>query len=331
MKKQELKNVVDAMKPACKAGGMDEDFGKYLFFLNDKAFAYNGSMSVVCSHKSDVEFAVPAVEFTKFLDKVKVDEIEIVIDEAINIKAGKATASFAKNDFILNKAKELPFNIPSTFDALPNDFVEAVRMCQYSVSKDKSFQALTYLYVHKNRVASTDNYRVSQYSMETEMGDDLYIPGDALKYLISYDVDQYKLVDGAIYFKGKNDALFIVRMGNLPFPAYESYMEGDGIELEFPEAMRSMVDTASVTVDGKIEVDKNVRIEISQGVIKVHSENEVGKIIVEEKIDSDVEASILINPLFLSTILGITRKIILCENRILFKTDKFRHVVALLG
>jgi hypothetical protein len=159
----------------------------------------------------------------------------------------------------------------------------------------------------------------------------LYIPGDALKYLISYDVDQYKLVDGAIYFKGKNDALFIVRMGNLPFPAYESYMEGDGIELEFPEAMRSMVDTASVTVDGKIEVDKNVRIEISQGVIKVHSENEVGKIIVEEKIDSDVEASILINPLFLSTILGITRKIILCENRILFKTDKFRHVVALLG
>lgn len=330
MKKSDLKKVVDAMKPAFKANDIAE-FGKYLFFLKDKTFAYNGAMSIVLDYKSDVEFAVPAVEFTKFLDKVKADEVELAIDEAINIKAGKATASFAKNDFILNKAKELPLQVPETFDALPKDFVQAMKMCQYSVGKDKSFEALTYLYVHKNRAASTDNYRVSQYLMGDELKDDLYIPGEALKYLISYDVNEYKLADGAIYFKGKDNAVFITRTSSLPFPEYESYMEGQGLELEFPVAMKEMVDTASVTVDGIVEVDKNVKIEIANNNIKVHSENEVGKVVVEEKIDSDAEASILINPAFLSTILDITRKITLCENRIIFSTEKFRHVVALLG
>lgn len=330
MKKSDLKKVVDAMKPAFKANDIAE-FGKYLFFLKDKAFAYNGAMSIVLDYKSDAEFAVPAVEFTKFLEKVKSDDIELTIDEAINIKAGKATASFAKNDFILNKAKELPLHVPETFDALPKDFVQAMKMCQYSVGKDKSFEALTYLYVHKNRAASTDNYRVSQYLMGDELKEDLYIPGEALKYLISYDVVEYKLADGAIYFKGRDNAVFITRTGSLPFPEYESYMERQGLELEFPVAMKEMVDTASVTVDGIVEVDKNVKIEIANNNIKVHSENEVGKVVVEEKIDSSAEASILINPAFLSTILDITRKITLCENRIIFSTDKFKHVVALLG
>ena len=78
------------MKPAFKANDIAE-FGKYLFsFLKDKAFAYNGAMSIVLNYKSDAEFAVPAVEFTKFLEKVKAEEIELTIDEAINIKAGKA-------------------------------------------------------------------------------------------------------------------------------------------------------------------------------------------------------------------------------------------------
>lgn len=330
MKKSDLKKVVDAMKPAFKANDIAE-FGKYLFFLKDKAFAYNGAMSIVLSYKSDVEFAVPAVEFTKFLEKVKAEEIELTIGESIDIKAGKATASFAKNDFILNKAKELPLQIPESFDALPKDFVQAMKMCQYSVGKDKSFEALTYLYIHKNRAASTDNYRVSQYLMDNELQNDLYIPGEALRYLISYDVNEYKLADGAIYFKGKDNAVFITRTSNLPFPAYESYMEGTGTELEFPESMKDMVDTASVTVDGLVEVDKNVKIEIFKNVIKVHSENEIGKVVVEEKIATDTEASILINPAFLSTILDITRKVTLCENRMIFSTNNFKHVVALLG
>ena len=196
----------------------------------------------------------------------------------------------------MNKAKELPLQIPEALMHWPKDFVQAMKMCQYSVGKDKSFEALTYLYIHKNRAASTDNYRVSQYLMESELKDDLYIPGEALKYLISYDVVEYKLADGAIYFKGRQRCVhYSHRKSSIP-RVRKLYGRDKALSLNFPVAMKDMVDTASVTVDGIVEVDKNVKIEIANNNIKVHSENEVGKVVVEEKIDSSAEASIPYQP-----------------------------------
>lgn len=329
MKTEELRKIVEVLKPAFKTNDIAE-FGKYILFLDNKAFVYNGAMAIIVPFESEHEFAVPADEFTKFVERIKSKDIDVTFDDYILVNAGKAKASFAINTDIITRAKELHFDVPETFENLPNDFVKALKFCQYSIGKDKSYENLTYMYVNGNIMASTDNFRVSEYNMSASM-QQMMIPKESIKYLIQYNVDSYAIDEGIAYFKNKEGACFITRLGSLLFPDYIDYLEADGEVVEFPNNMIDMVQMASVTVDGIIDIDKTIKIDIADNKIVVSSENEIGRVVVDEDISYDDNISITINPMFLENILHITRKVMICENRVLFEIDNFRHVVALLN
>jgi len=328
MKTEELRKIVETLKPAFKLNDISE-FGKYIVFANDMVFVYNGTMAIVMDYKTEQEFVVPADEFSKFVNRVKSKEIDITINETIDIKAGHAKASFALNNEMLASAKKLPINIPEQFIDLPKDFVKGLKLCQYSVGKDKSYEDLTHINVDGNVMASTDNFRVSEYTMASQM-DDMMIPNDSIKYIISFDVTKYALTKGTCYFKNE-DVIFITRNSNLLFPDYVDYLDADGEEVEFPEDMIDMVDTASVTVEGIVDIDKNIKIDIADHKIVVSSENEVGRISVDGEIKDDGELALTINPMFLTHILKMSKKVIVWENRGLLEIENFRHVVALLN
>ena len=329
MKTQDLQRVVETLKPAFKLNDIAE-FGKYIIFSNNKAFVYNGLMAIIVEFESEKEFAVPADEFSKFIMRVKAKEVEISIADSIEIKAGKAKASFAKNNEILKSAKELNLRVPDKFEDLPEDFLKGLKLVQYSVGKDKSYENLTYVSIVGAIMASTDNFRVSEFVMKSVM-EDTMIPNDTIKYLLSFGVKSYNKEDGICFFKDSNGVILLTRVGSLMFPDYASFLEGEGEEVEFPENMQDMVSTASVTVEGLVEIDKNVKIAIADNKITVSSKNDVGEIVVDGDIECEKTISLMIHPEFLNDILKVTRKVMICSNRVLFELENFRHVVALLN
>lgn len=327
MKTKQMIEIIKKLKPAFKANELT-GFGKYLYLHDKKAIAYNGDLAIMVDTDLDIEVALPIVEFEKFVNKVKKEEFEIEVGNSIELKAGRIKANFARNEEMLTKIKEVKFDKLRDFKELPEDFIEGVKLVQYSISKDTSRPAYTYMYVHDNKLASTDNFRISEYTMKSEM-DEVKIPVNTVLQLSRYDLVSYCLNDSFIYFKTKDNIIIMSQIGNLDFAQYEKVLNVEGDIFEFPEDTKDMIDTVEITVDGSTDIDKSIDVNIFEGNIIYSSSNEVGEIEGEIEVDSDLEFSFKVSPEFLKTILGITNKVVICSNKLLFETENFKQVIAL--
>jgi len=327
MKTKEMKEIISKLKPAFKANELT-GIGKYLYLYDKKAIAYNGDLAIMVDTDLDIEVALPIAEFDKFINKVMKEEIEIEVSNSIELKAGRIKANFARNEEMLEKIKQVKFDKVRNFKKLPEDFLKGVKLVQYSISKDASRPAYTYMYVHGNKLASTDNFRISEYTMESEM-EEVKIPVNTVLQLSRYNLESYCLNDSFIYFKTKDNIIIMSQIGNLDFVRYEKVLEVEGDIFEFPEDTKTMIDTVEITVDGSTDIDRSIDVNIFDGNIMYSSSNEIGEIEGEIEVDSDLEFSFKISPEFLKAILEITNKAIISSNRLLFETDNFKQVIAL--
>ncbi len=328
MKTKTIKNVVKKLKPAFKTNDISE-FGQYVYFLEDRIMAYNGNVCIIVPTENKQEVALPVDEFEKFVNRVSSDEIIMTIGDNIELKAGRAKATFAINNDILDKVKHINIQIPNKFTELPTKFIDGIKLTRHSISKDKGREDQTFLKVDGNILASTDNFRVSEYVLDSDM-ESMFIPRDVLQYLISYNVKEYALNEGVVYFKTEEDIYFMTRLGDVTFVEYKHLFEVEGNKFTFPKGMADMIDTASITVDGTFDIDKMVKIVVSDGVITVSSQNDIGRVEVEEKIDDKAtDASFFVNPEFMLDILKVTNEAIITDNLILFTIEGFRQLIAL--
>lgn len=326
VKTSELKKAIDKIKPAIKQNDISE-FGQYVYITGGHMMSYNGSICVLTKVDLDLNIALPAVEFVQLIDRTSSKEIEFNIDESIDIKGGRVKANFAINDDILNRVKKLNISIPEEFKKLPSDFLSGVKLVRYSVGRDKTQNHLTYLKVKDNILASTDNFRVSQYSMNGEM-ESMKLPQEILEHLLKYSFDSYAVVGNIVYFKD-DETYFMSRLGEVDFVKYEHLFDVEGEKFVFPEKVMDMVSIASITTEGITDIDKVVNIDISNKTIKISSKNEIGSVEVDENIESDINASMVVNSQFMEDILDITKEATISNNLILFKTEKFKQIIAL--
>lgn len=324
-----LKQAIDKMKPATKQNEISE-FGQYLFITNNQLLAYNGAVCVIAPIKSELDVALPSNEFMQFVERISSKEITFESGDTIDVKAGRAKASFTRNDTILERAKDLNISVPADMKKLPKDFMDGLKLVRHSVGTDKTQRYMTYLKVEKNKLASTDNFRVSEYTMESEM-EYMLLPQSVLAHMIKYDFTHYHRAEGVVYFKDKEDTYFVTRIGDTDFVEYEHLLNVKGDAFEFPENIMKMLSVGSITSGGITDVDKTVKIEIANKLIKVSSENEMGRVEVDETTDSKINATILVSSQFITDVLNVTRKCFISENLILFETDNFKQIVALYG
>lgn len=328
MKTKTIKDVVKKLKPAFKTNDISE-FGQYVYFLEDRIMAYNGNVCIIVPTENKQEVALPVDEFEKFVNRVSSDEIIMNIGDNIELKAGRAKATFAINSDILDKVKQINIQIPNKFAELPTKFIDGIKLTRHSISKDKGREDQTFLKVDGSILASTDNFRVSEYVLDSDM-ESMFIPRDVLQYLISYNVKEYAVNEGVVYFKTEDDIYFMTRLGDVNFVEYKHLFEVEGNKFTFPKGMADMIDTASITVDGISDIDKMVKIVVSDGVITVSSQNDIGRVEVEEKIDDKAtNASFFVNPEFMMDILKVTNEAIITDNLILFTIEGFRQLIAL--
>jgi len=92
------------------------------------------------------------------------------------------------------------------------------------------------------------------------------------------------------------------------------------------------LESAEIMAAGDFDIDKRVKLSIEKGQLVVFAENEnLGW--VKTKIKMGVKdapsISFIINPIFLREILGKTHMVKVGEDRALFQTDDFQHLVSL--
>ena len=93
--------------------------------------------------------------------------------------------------------------------------------------------------------------------------------------------------------------------------------------------MLESVDTVSILAEGEYDIDKKIHIEIDKKKMKCKGIKDIGEIEVELSMEFDKKIQFAVNPIFLKDILNKSRKVKIGNDRILFDTGNFKHLIGL--
>jgi DNA polymerase III sliding clamp (beta) subunit (PCNA family) len=320
--RKELLEVLTKIKPALADEKSAIERGRYFIFDKNIIYTFNDEIAITQNFKSDISGAIEAKKFYELLQKIKSDEIVITTnDTEIIIENGKTKAGIKFNPeiniFPLD-TKDLEFN------RLPRKFIDGIRFCIFSASKDITRFPLNCLYIEDKTIASCDSFRLTKYQLDREIKDSFLLDIIPANHIISKDIIKYSIGGEWIHFKDKEESTISCRNMVGDFPDVNHLLEVEGDMIEFPEEL-----TGSI-VRAKIMNDEKITIKIHEGKIICKSKGESGW--VEETFDIDCtnNVELKVDPDFLKEILSKTNKAVIGENSLLFESEEFKHILALI-
>lgn len=335
IQKQQLIDVLTAVRPALAKKAMIEQ-ATHFIFCGDKILSYNDRICIAIPFKTDFVCSISADEFYKILTSITQEEIDIkLIDQKLKITAKKlnVTLTTETGNAILNMIETLDLdNIPKLLRPLPTEFREAVSLCSFSAAKDMSNPILTCIFVNDNKVASSDNLRISEYTLSRSIRAKFLLPATSAIELVKFELEKFAIspTNNWVYFTTKAGAIFCSRLMDNNYPDYTQFLSSDdGIEIILPDETRQLVETAAILASGDDDQNKEVEISIDDGKLKCRGENKLGWIESESDIKTTQSIEFIINPIFLLMILIHTHTMCCDGSKTIFTSGNFKHAIAL--
>lgn len=340
--RERLLDLLETVRPGVARKEIVEQATNFVF-TGTQVITYNEQICVCAvSPLRGFVCSVQAEEFTKLIKSLGAEELQMRVVEsegkhAVKIESGKVRAEFAvtQNDAAQSLIKQLKLNaLVKLWKPVPDDFIQGLKWCLFSASNDPTQGVLTSIYVKKRTIASSDDMRVSLYTMSKGLDVEMLLPASSVDELVKFPVEEWCAVEPWAYFRTGAKAIFCARMMDGQYPDPREFFEFEGEELELPDGLGKALESAEIMAAGDYPIDKRVKITIGKGRLVVFAENEALGWIKTE-IDMGVKdcpaVEFVINPIFLREILGKTNTVKIGSDRALFQTDNFRHLVSLHG
>lgn len=327
------KSILDALRAVQPGVASKESIQQSASFVFDdgRVFSYNDEISVSVPLVTGLTGSVPAKEFQAFISKLKVEDIDIKSEgNELLIVAGKSQAGICMEDEIKLPLEEL--GMPEDWTELPKEFSNAVQACLFSTGKDQTKFMLTHVHVNGDCVESSDGYRATRYYMaegsESCFPENLLIPLNAAKNIVSYGVNEYSITNGWLHFRNADDIVFSCRWPDGDtYPNIDHLIDAQGTPIQLPAGLLEVMDRAVVLADG----ERLTLFMEGNGSLIMSTEKDTGWF--EEETDIDYKGNPLefdMYPDFLSKILKIKATTTVNDKLMKFETNEFIHVVALL-
>ena len=334
METKKLIKILSEVVPGLAAKEMIEQSTCFIF-QDSKVTTYNDMISV--SAPLDIKGvvgAVPAQQLYNLLGKVVEKEIDLIgQDDHLLVKGKSFKAKIKMNiDIVL---PVLTLNEDISWHILPDKFINAVKFCLFSVSKDMTRTVLTALHIKDNIVESCDNVRLTQWDLNKKLFESsVLLPFSSAVALIKYNPVDAGISDGWIHFRMKDNIVFSCRVYEGVFPNVNFILDiEDKQEIVFPANTSDILDRASVLAESDLTGDKVVQIEIQENEMKVTGVGPMGEIEEKVRVRTQGHYKFESNPLFLQEILSHLRTAEVAKDgsKLKFIGDNFVHVLALSG
>lgn len=333
--KTETKPLLEILNQLKKAVSSKDIFeqGKAFYFTGNHIMTYNDQIGIFYPFESDISFMVPAEEFLKILSKARTKAVELSVNEGtLTIKANTLEAQLKCIEY-----SEITDNMASSLEnikwkKLPKDFMQGVSLTMFSTSTDMSKPHLTCLHIDEDVISSSDNLRISQYTMESKIKDSFLLPAKSASELSTFkEIHKYSLDDSWVYFLSKEGFIFCSRILNVKYPDVSSFFEVEGDIVNFPKAVREVISSAEILASGEYDFDKHIQVDIYPEKIDCHGVQEKGKIKDSVEFEQVIiePFSFCINPGFFDKILTICTEAVYSQTTILFDNEKFKHIICL--
>jgi len=353
MKKSELLNAIrSVMIGIDKGSAVGSDF---LLFDKNWIRSYKEDICVSFPLETEIQTAVRAEELFKILSRMDAEDVDIVMtnENKLQIKGGKTTLKMnplQKEQITssLERAWKIQTDDLEWF-YLPKTFQEGLELCSFSAGTGPSLGVLAGVHFSNNKAMSTDNYRVSVFTMEESVTSGFTLPTKTVESLIRLGekFETISLSKAWAHFSNPGGAIFSSRVLSGEYPADKieglfNKMEFDMKvnPLEFPKGLEVPLERAKILAgsgDDGWESLSRVTLSYSKGLLEIRAGKEAGEIIdgvewANSHIDEGIELKI--QPDFLKKILSVSRQFRLSPTKkaVLFTSDKFNHLmVASIG
>ena len=336
--KTDLQKALEKVRPGLANKEIIEQ-STHFAFMGNRVVTYNDEISISCQVPNlDLTGAVSAQELYTFLSRIKVEEIEAEITEnEIRLKTGKSTAGL-----VLHSEIRLPLQEMGDIEewhTLPEGFMEALSFCRFSCSKDMSRPILTCVHVGDNYMESSDNIRFTYRGLPD--GDvpvpEFLIPGTTIQELNRYKVAEIATSKGWIHFRTADKTVtFSCRIFEDNYPNTESILEltEEPVKINLPKDLPEVLDRASVFAKAQFDADTMITVTLKDRKILIEAKNDAGWFEEELPIRyKDDPIKFVINPAFLSEMLGKTKSCMISGNKIKFGAEEkegWTHIIGLV-
>lgn len=319
-------------------------------FYKENLLTYNGSLLLSIPMKlNKCEFSVSAKKFLSAVSSMP-ENFELI--ESENLIVLKGESKKVKTNFGLaemsdeNITHDLFENIQkglanSEFKKLPSNFLEGIRLCMFSTAKSSNFGTLACLNIKNDYMLSSDNLRISAFTLDGEMPE-ILLPVENCKTLLKLKPISYVYHedDNIINFLTESGVVISVRIVKGNYPDYKKIATQEYSEYEdliLPDEFSKMINDVGIVNQEVSETEQYVKLTINKEAIIVETEHASGWAYKELKLDEPLNRDIsdFSTTLLLQSLLEITKTINTLrvitqkekENRVLFVSDKFRHIL----
>lgn len=334
--RKELISILDKVRPGLANKEIIENTNCFAF-TGKRVCTFNDDIAVSYPLETDFKAIVEAKTFYSYLNKLKGDAISIsLVEGGLEIKEKKTKAIYPIREnqdldiykMVIGKAKD--------HVAVPVSFIEGLRLCLPAVSKDASKPTLTAVHIFKNRMQSTDAYRISFF--KTSSAIEFFLPANAAEALIQYNPTTMALIPGWVSFMDDNGSEFCSRIIEGEVPDLSKFFKiPKKADISFNSSLIEALEKSILFVADNSSSQKRVELSFAEKNIKVKAESDVlkGAKFIEivpclTGLGAEETFSIRANPDHLINIINKTKTGYLSEdgNCLVFKDTGFLHVMS---
>jgi hypothetical protein len=338
--REEFQKILESLKLGVGSGA---DVGlEGIAFTGDNLVSFNKIVSVSFPFKSSFSCLISYEKLNSIVKELKGEKLDMVLKESqlrIESSNGKAGITKIEDSQVWDFIKSLNLHLIKKWGKLPSSFLSGLELCLFSVGKDFSSGPLSCIFIDGSNLYSSDNLRISYFSMGEEIGGKYLVPGNAISSLIKFPVIDFSVNNSWIHFRTKEKAIFSLRLFEGSFPdckgAFKDFFSiKKGIKVDLPQDLKELLPSLVIfREDGVTDMDMKASFQFKSGTLTCRSECSSGWI--ERKVKkikyTGKDFSFLINPLFLRQIIELSPTMLLEESgsRALFTSKNFHHLIAL--
>ena len=339
IKKAELLQALNEVKPGLATRSLLQQMENATFTGQD-IITYNDQICVLYPFETDFEVSINHTDLYKIVSKIPTESFDISVDGNMVTLISESENESTKAELIPILEDEIGENINSLVEQLPSegnefewqelpkDFMQGALLCIPAASTDMAQGVLTCLYVNGKELICSDNLRVSYFELSKDTNSEFFIKATIVRELSQFKFIWFCVANSWVHFQTENGAIFSVRLiRGKGLDYFKKLFDGfKGEVIELPEGMKEFVDSASVMTS---KDDQTMFISFRKNEIVCETQNSRGRIEKRKtlKYSSKTPIEFSISATFLQQILGLPLKMIVGENKSLFESGSFKHVL----
>jgi len=333
--------VLSTVKPGLAKKEIIEEASHFVF-SGTRVMTFNDDVAVSYPFKTKLKCSIEAESLYGTL-KVNQNE-DLDIDMKLQKKGEGAVVTFrglmgegelaAKRDSkLLAHIDLIGLDKVKSWKKLPQDFMEGLRLCAFSASRDMTKDWMTCIIIEGKKMYSTDDYRVSCYTMASKLGGPLYLPCRSADALLDFNLEKYDYDKrGWLHFQDDRGVMFSARlMAIKTMPDFTQFLTAKGQKFTFPSTMAPFIKEAQFQTRDDTSIEQKIEINITNSTLELKGQGERGWSKSKMEVDyKGAPISFMVNPTFFQEILNHSVEVEIEKGKCIFTSGKkFIHAMAL--